>query len=347
MELMEYSIHKKAIALGYEKCGILPLSMLDGFGERLEERMQKLPASAPFYQGQQRLSQVQKDFPWAKSVVILTVPYSRYRVPDPVKGHIAKSYLFDIRVNDKALEHQHSIALEAYLKSLGLEVAVNRKFGVVAMRWAALQAGLGIIRRNNFFYTESGSWVHLEGFLIDQELELKETTTLPPCPKNCNRCLNSCPTGSLCDPYTMNPLQCISYLSTFGGRDLTREPLADKFDEWIYGCDVCQDVCPMNQNKWVGNDEFPGLEELAPSLTVEAIMNMKEDFYRKEVQPKFFYLTADALWKWQVNTLNYIKNHYKEEYLPILHAARNSPYPQVSEMAEAIYATSGAFRAVQ
>lgn len=70
-------------------------------------------------------------------------------------------------------------------------------------------------------------------------------------------------------------------------------------------------------------------------------MNMKEDFYLKEVQPKFFYLSEDALWKWQVNALNYIKNHYKEEYLPILLAARNSPYPQVREMSKAICVSPG------
>jgi epoxyqueuosine reductase len=334
MESMELLIQRKALELGYEKCGIVPLHMVDGFQEKLAERIQKIPTSSPFYQGQQRLAQVSENFPWAKSVVILTVPYSRYRVPEQVTGHIAKSYLFDTRIDEHTGEHQHSLALEAYLQSLGLQVAINRKFGVVAMRWAALQAGLGIVRRNNFFYTQSGSWIHLEAFLIDRELELKETTNLPSCPKNCNRCIKACPTGSLCDPYTMNPLQCISFLTTFGGRNLTQEPLANNFGEWVYGCDVCQDVCPMNHGKWIGNEEFPGIAELAPSLTVEAIMKMDEEYYRREVQPKFFYLTPDDLWKWQVNALNYIRNHYEEKYDQVIQDALKSPFPRVRELAE-------------
>ena len=336
MESLEFIIQKKALELGYEKCGIVPLHILGGFKEKLEERVQKSPASSPFYQGQQRLARVQEDFPWAKSVVVLTVPYSKYQVPEEISGHIAKAYLFDNRLDEKSVEHQHSRALEAYLQSLGLKVAVNRRFGVVAMRWAAMQAGLGVVRRNNFFYTESGSWIHLEAFLIDQDLELKETTTLPPCPKNCNRCIKACPTGSLCDPYTMNPLQCVSFLTTYGGRDLAHDPLADNFGEWVYGCDICQDVCPMNHNKWVGNEEFPGNTELAPSLTVEAIIKMDEEFYQWEVQPKFFYLSPNELWKWQVNALNYIRNHYKEEYHLTILEALKSPYPKVREMAELI-----------
>lgn len=336
IESIALSIKQKALELGYEKCGIIPIPMLDGYQEKLEERVKNVPDSGVFYKGQQRLAHVQEEFPWAKSVIILTVPYSMYHVPENVSGHIGKSYLFDVRINENTTEYQQSRRLELYLQSLGLKVEINRKFGVVGMRWAALQAGLGIIRRNNFFYTESGSWVHLEAFLIDMELELKSNTTLPPCPKNCDRCIKACPTASLCNAYTMNPLRCISFLTTFGGRNLPQEPMAENFGEWIYGCDVYQDVCPMNHKKWAAQEAFPGLTELAPSLTAEALLNMGEDFYRDKVQPKFFYLTADELWKWKVNALNFIKNHYQEQYRQLVLDALESPYPKVREMAESI-----------
>ncbi len=73
-----------------------------------------------------------------------------------------------------------------------------------------------------FLYTESGSWVHLEAWVTDREMELKETNNVTPCPKSCNRCSESCPTKSLSAPYTMSPTECISFLTTFGGRDLPR-----------------------------------------------------------------------------------------------------------------------------
>lgn len=73
----------------------------------------------------------------------------------------------------------------------------------------------------------------------------------------------------------MNPLHCISFLTTFGGRDLTCKPLASDFSEWIYGGDFCQDVCPMNHKKWMGLKDFPDLPDLASHLTAENILKME------------------------------------------------------------------------
>lgn len=326
-------IQRKALDLGYEKCGIIPVEMMNGYEDKFNERTQKVPESQPFYQNQQRLVRFQKEFEWAKSIVVLIKRYSKYHIPESINGHIAKHYLADSRVNENTEEYQNSIALEQYMQELGLQTAANRKFGLVGIRWAAMQAGLGIIRRNNFFYTEFGSWISLEAFLTDCEMELIEKSNLPPCPPNCNRCIKACSTASLCDAYTMNPLRCISFLTTFGGRNLPREPLASDFGDWIYGCDMCQDACPMNHKKWTGQKDFPGLSELAPYLTAENILEMNESFYRQKVQPKFFYLSPDELWKWQVNALNFMDNQYEERYDPAILKARESKYEQVREMA--------------
>lgn len=329
-------ICQKALELGYEKCGIISVGRMGGYGEKLAERIRKIPESEGFYKGQQRLAQFQEKFPWAKSIVVLTVPYSKYDVPQTVAGHVAKRYLMDTRIDENTKELRNSIVLEQYMKELGLRTETNRKFGVVGLRWAALEAGLGIVRRNNFFYTESGSWISLEAFLTDREMELRETPNLPPCPKNCDRCMKACPTASLCEAYTMNPLKCVSFLTTFGGKDLPKEPLAENFGEWIYGCDICQDACPMNHGKWEGGKEFPGLSGLSDFLTAENILRMDEKFYREKVQPKFFYLTPDELWKWQVNALNFMDNQYEEHYRPLILEARDSHYLKVREMADNI-----------
>lgn len=336
MDSIEQLIQKKAYELGYEKCGIVPLGKLGEYQEKLEERTKKVVESAGFYQAQKRLAEPLKDFPWAKSVVVLTVPYNIYEVPGEVASHIGKSYLFDIRVDENTKEYKNRWIFDAYMKELGLQVATNQKFGVVGMRWAALQAGLGIIRRNNFFYTESGSYVHLEAWLTDAEMELTEQTNLRECPKGCDRCVKSCPTASLSEAYTMNPVKCISFLTTFGGRDLPNQPLAKEFGDCIYGCDICQDVCPMNHKKWIGNELFPGLTELAPYLTAEEILYMTEDFYLEKVQPKFFYLSPQDLWKWKVNALNYMDNQFKEEFKPFILEALKSSHEKVREMAESI-----------
>lgn len=338
MPTTEQLIQRKALELGYEKCGIIPLHRLKGYQEKLRERIERAPASERFYERQKRLEDPTADYPWAKSVVVLAVPYNKYRVPDTLRGMIGKYYLFDIRMDERTEEYQNNREMERYLQGLGLRAETNQKFGIVGMRWAALQAGLGVVRRNNFFYTESGSWVQLEAWLTDRDMELTETSQLPPCPKGCDRCSRACPTGSLSDAYTMNPLTCVSFLTTFGGRDLHREPLAARIGDCVYGCDICQDVCPMNRHAWVGDRDFPGLDELAPALTPQNILRMDEAYYRQTVQPKFFYLSPDDLWKWQVNALNYLDNHYDEDCRQAILAALDSPYEKVRAMAEDICA---------
>ncbi len=334
--MLETQIQHKAYELGYEKCGIIPIERMDGYIEKFEERMQKTPMSAPFHQSQQRLLNIREDFPWAKSVIVLAVAYGKYKIPEEVRGRVAKAYLFENRVNPRSPEHQHSLEMEQYLQSLGLQTATHRKFGIVGLRWAAMQAGIGIVRRNNFFYTESGSWVHLEAFLIDQEIELLDTPELPPCPENCTKCQSACPTKSLSEPYTMQPVTCISFLTTFGGRDMPNMPLRGALGSCIYGCDLCQEACPMNKGKWQETEDFPGLAELAPLLTPENILRMSEDVYRERVQPLFFYLSSEELWKWKVDVLCYMRNNSPESYRMLLIQACNDTHPKVQEMAQCI-----------
>jgi epoxyqueuosine reductase len=335
-QMIAQRIHGKAMELGYEKCGIVPLEMLSGYGEKLEERIQKIPQSREFYEGQKRLVDPKKEFPWAESVVIVVEKYGIYKIPEQVRDHIGKHYLFDARIDENAKEYQTSIVLESYMQEFGLKTANNRKFGLVGLRWVALTAGLGIIRRNNFFYTKSGSWVTLQAWLIDKNLQLLETPDLPQCPKGCSRCSKACPTGSLSAPYTMSPTKCISFLTTFGGHDLPNEPLRKKFESCIYGCDICQNVCPMNQGKWKETEDFPEIEDLAPFLTPEKILEMSDDFYQSYIQPKFFYLKPDELWKWKVNVLCYLDNHYEDKYKPYLKKACEDRDDKIREMAQSI-----------
>ncbi len=334
MNTIEQLIQEKAYSLGYEKCGIVPLKELQGYGERFEERIRKLPASGQIYDRQRRLVNPLESYPWARSVVVLVNRYGKYKIPEPLKNRIARYYLVDHRNDENAQEHKNNRIMEEFMEGLELRIAGDRKFGIVGLRFAAMQAGLGMVRRNNFFYTESGSWVNIEAWLTDRDMRLTEKTEIPPCPKGCNLCIRSCPTGSLCEPFTMLPNTCISYLTTFGGRNLTAKPLRNTFQKCIYGCDICQEVCPMNKGKWEEKEEFPGLEELAPYLTPEMILDMGEEFYKTKIQPKFFYLSPDDLWKWKINVLVYMKNNYEERYKSYILSACSNSHEKIREMAQ-------------
>ena len=196
-----------------------------------------------------------------------------------------------------------------------------------------MKAGIGIIRRNNFFYTERGSWNHLEAFLIGEPLEYIETCAVRPCPDGCSLCVKACPTGALCAPYTMNPAACVSALTTWSGWDLTTEPLRAKMGRWAYGCDVCQDVCPFNRGAWSGGEEFPGLSELAKYLPLTEIVEADYDTLKNIVQPAFWYIPADKVWRYKTNALNVMLNDYSPEYLPAIKKACSDEAEPVRKMA--------------
>ena len=102
-----------------------------------------------------------------------------------MKGRVAKYYLTDGRRHTDSEGYKTSVAFEKYLADCGLQVATDRDFGITALRWAGMKAGIGIIRKNNFFYTEKGSYQYLEAFLIDQPLQyIPLPSTAPTAPSS-------------------------------------------------------------------------------------------------------------------------------------------------------------------
>jgi epoxyqueuosine reductase len=339
METIERRIEAKALELGYERCGIIPIGELEEYDRRLEERLQKVPESAAFY-NRLNLTKIGDRYPWAKSVVVAVSRYGLYKVPEFLKGVVAKHYLFDARSEPRSAEYQAHFAMEDYLKSLGLKTASERIFGIVGLRNAAMKAGLGVVRNNNFFYTESGSWVNLVTWLTDRDISLIHKPALPPCPDGCLRCVAACPTGSLSAHHTLSPLDCVCYMTANSSTELDKTPLSSRF-ECLYGCDICQEACPMNTGKWEDAEDFPGVSELAAFLTPVAVMELDEAYYRQHIQPKFFYLKPTELWKWKVNALNYMRNNYQDAYRPHITSACDDGSEKVRAMARLICSELG------
>jgi epoxyqueuosine reductase len=334
MNLFTEQIKSAALNMGYEKCGIIKISDMSGYEKKINERIERIPDGKPYYEKFRHFAHLQDTYPWAKSIVICARQYGKYYIPEHLKGLIAKYYLVDSRTDEDSESFQDSLKFEAYMEGLGLKTATERRFGITALRWAALKAGIGVVRKNNFFYTESGSWVYLEAWLIDKELESIETPTLKECPEHCNICIKSCPTSSLSQPYTMNRSSCISCLTTWEGWDLPNEKFNAQMGGWIFGCDVCQDVCPMNQRRWSTTEEFPSLSELSQHISLEKIVKMDYTFLELVMHPKFWYIEKADVWKWKTNAINAMVNDYKQQYMEYIRDACNDSNAKVREMAE-------------
>lgn len=152
MTVNALNIVNKAVELGFDKCCIIPIEMMYGYEKKLEERIEHFPQTKEKYETFRNFAHLQTDYPWAKAIVISSYWYGKYHIPNGLQGHIAKYYLIDGRRNTESQGYKTSVAFEKYLTDCGFQVATNRDFGITALRWAGMQAGIGIIRKNNFFH---------------------------------------------------------------------------------------------------------------------------------------------------------------------------------------------------
>jgi epoxyqueuosine reductase len=147
----------------------------------------------------------------------------------------------------------------------------------LAERYYAERAGIGFQGRNTLLISSQyGSW-----FLIGEVLSTRHFPPSDPaegrhgaCPASCRKCIEVCPTGALYEPHRIDASLCISYL-TIEHKGSIPEELRPLMDNWLFGCDLCQEVCPLNARRQVtGEEEFLRVRagatgELKEILTIE------------------------------------------------------------------------------
>ena len=144
-------------------------------------------------------------------------------------------------------------------------------------RAVAARAGLGFFGKNtNLLQPRSGSWFFLSEILLDLELPADNHEIKVSC-GSCRRCLGACPTDAFPAPYVLDSGKCISYLTIENKTAIPRE-LRAAIGDWIFGCDVCQDVCPFNRfasdTRW---PEFHPESGVGPRLDVAEVLSIATD----------------------------------------------------------------------
>ena len=144
--------------------------------------------------------------------------------------------------------------------------------------WAE-KSGLGWIGKNTCLINKNlGSFFFIGHIILDLELVYDKAVTNH-C-GNCTACIDACPTGALNPAYRLDANKCISYL-TIENKDEIPENLKQKLNDWIFGCDICQDVCPWNKKAKKHNVlEFLPSEELM-SMTKEKWQNLTKEEFNK------------------------------------------------------------------
>ena len=125
---------------------------------------------------------------------------------------------------------------------------------IMEKHWAQ-KAGIGWIgKHTNLINNQIGSWFFISEILLDFELDYDNPFIDDLC-GTCTKCIDLCPTEAIVDEYVLDANKCISYLTIEHRKELPSR-YKGKLDNWIYGCDICQEVCPWNQKfSLISNDE--------------------------------------------------------------------------------------------
>ena len=238
----------------------------------------------------QRGANPQELLPGARSIIALGLNYYSYSDTDsdiesdadarpPPSGLVARY----ARGRDyhRLMKRRMRRLVIALSETIGRQFAARWYVddGPMLDRAAAARAGLGWFGKNgNILNPAYGSWLLLAQIITD--LPLPPDTPLRKTCGACARCIPACPTDAIVAPYVVDNRRCISYL-TIENRGSIPPPLRPAIGNWVFGCDICQEVCPVNRKAPPAADPNFGRRDLA-SLDLIALLDLTDDQFRRQ-----------------------------------------------------------------
>ncbi len=275
-------IKSEALRLGFMSCGIAKAEFLEQEAPRLENWLSS--------QHQGEMAYMENHFDkrldptllvdGAKSVVSLTLNYFTEEQQHDSNAPKISKYAFGT--------DYHSVIKE---KLQALMSFINDNIGEVGGRcfvdsapvmdkaWAQ-KAGLGWRGKNsNLISKQAGSFFFLAELIIDLDLAYDNPFPTDHC-GSCTRCIDACPTDAIVAPYTVDGSKCISYLTIELKNEIPTE-FKGKMENWMFGCDICQDVCPWNRFSTAHEELSFEPKESLLSLTKNELVEMTDEVFKR------------------------------------------------------------------
>lgn len=273
-------VKQQAKQLGFDYCGIAKAVKLEEDAKRLENWLNKgFNGSMQYMENHFDLRiDPSKLVPGAKSVITLLLSYFPSAQQNTDAPKISK-YAFG---NDyhEVIRNKLKLLLQYIKENIG---EVNGRGFVdsapVLERAWAQKSGLGWIGKNgNLINKQAGSFYFIATLIVDLELEYDNPVAKDYC-GSCTRCIDECPTEAILPDKVIDGSKCISYFTIELKDALIPETMKGKFDNWMFGCDVCQDVCPWNRFSKPNNEiNFSPLPE---------VLNFTKNDWKELTEEKF------------------------------------------------------------
>ncbi len=277
------SIKTEAKRLGFLSCGVSKADFLEEEAPRLERWLNNNMNGEMSYMANhfdKRLDP-RKLVEGSKSVISVLLNYY------PKETQDEDSY----KISKYAYGHDYHHVIKTKLRQL--QEFITDEIGEVNGRafvdsapvldkaWAA-KSGLGWIGKHSNLLTQRvGSFYFIAELIVDLELEYDHAVT-DHC-GTCTACIDACPTQAIVEPYVVDGSKCISYFTIELKNELPNE-MKGSFDDWMFGCDVCQDVCPWNRFSKPHNEPLFNPNPELLSMTRKDWEEITEDVFRKVFQ---------------------------------------------------------------
>ena len=275
-------IKEKAHALGFFYCGISKAGFLKEEAPRLEEWLKKSYNGKMDYMNNHFDKRLDPRLlvDDAKSVVSLLLNYhpletqSDLNAPKISKYAYGQDYHFVIKDKLKQL----FAFIHEEIGEVGGRMFVDSA-PVMDKAWAK-KSGLGWIGKNsNLIHPKHGSFFFIAELILD--LELKEDGPIKDYCGTCTKCIDACPTDAIVEPYVVDGSKCISYLTIELKDQILPIEFKEKMDGWMFGCDICQDVCPWNRFSRTHNEPLFNPKDEFLSISKNDWIEMTKETFNK------------------------------------------------------------------